>query len=359
MVITIIIAFFSLMGLIVLHEFGHFLFAKKFGVKVEEFGIGYPPRLFGKKIGETIYSLNLLPFGAFVRLPGEIEEKDSVDSFSKQPMRERILIVLGGVLSFWVIAAVIFTIVSGLGAPIAIDDEASGNLIDPKVQIVGVAKDSPAQIAGLKVGDVIRGLSFSDIQLLPEKTKQIQDFTNNHLGKEINLTVERGKEVFKTTLIPRVSPPQGEGSMGVALVRTAIKKYPLYLAPWQGIVTTGNLTVGVINGYFQAIRNVFIGEPSGVQMTGPVGVFQMLAQAQELGITYYLSFLAMISVYLAVFNLMPIPAVDGGKLVFLTIEAIRKKPIPEKIEQNITAVFFMLLIILMIFVTINDISRIF
>ena len=359
MVITVIIAFFSLMGLIVLHEFGHFLFAKKFGVKVEEFGIGYPPRLFGKKIGETIYSLNLLPFGAFVRLPGEIEKKDSVDSFSKQPIGERILIVLGGVLSFWLIAAVIFTIVSGLGTPVAINDEASGNLIDPKVQIVGVAKDSPAQIAGLRVGDTIRGLSFSDIQLLPEKTKQIQDFTNNHLGKEVNLTIERGKEVFKTTLIPRVSPPQGEGSMGIALVRTAIKKYPLHLAPWQGIVTTGNLTIGIINGYFQAIRNVFIGEPSGVQMTGPVGVFQMLAQAQELGITYYLSFLAMISVYLAIFNLMPIPAVDGGKLVFLTIEAIRKKPIPEKIEQNITAVFFMLLIILMIFVTINDISRIF
>lgn len=359
MVITIIIAFFSLIGLITLHEFGHFLFAKKFGVKVEEFGIGYPPRLFGKKIGETVYSLNLIPFGAFVRLAGEIGKKDDPENFSKQPIGKRILIVLGGVLSFWVIAAIIFAVVSAFGAPVAIDDNTDGSLIEPKVQIVGVAKDSPAQIAGLRVGDTIKELSILDVQLTPSKTKEIQDFTNNYLGKEINLTIERGKEILKITLIPRISPPQGEGAMGVALVRTAIKKYPLHLALWQGIVTTGNLTVGIINGYFQAIRNVFIGEPSGVQMTGPVGVFQMLAQAQELGINYYLNFLAMISVYLAVFNLMPIPAVDGGKLVFLTIEAIRKKPVPEKVEQNITAVFFMLLIILMIFVTINDISRIF
>ncbi len=117
MVITIIIAFFSLIGLVTLHEFGHFLFAKKFGVKVEEFGIGYPPRLFGKKIGETVYSLNLIPFGAFVRLPGEIGKKDDPESFSKQPIRKRILIVLGGVLSFWIIAVVIFAIVSVLSLP--------------------------------------------------------------------------------------------------------------------------------------------------------------------------------------------------------------------------------------------------
>ncbi|HDY72605.1 MAG TPA: RIP metalloprotease RseP [bacterium] len=359
MLITIIIAFFSLVGLMTLHEFGHFLFAKKFGVKVEEFGIGYPPRIFGKKIGETIYSLNLLPFGAFVRLPGEIGENHSPDSFSQQPISKRVLIILGGVLSFWIIAAIIFSIVFTLGAPIAIDDETDGDLINPRVQIVGLAKDSPAEIAGLKIGDAIKEMSFLDIKLIPEKTKQIQDFTSNYLGKEINLTIERGKEILHLSLIPRISPPQGEGAMGIALVRTAIKKSPLHLALWEGIVATGDLTVGVIRGYLKAINNVITGKPSGVQMTGPVGVFQMLSQAQELGITYYLNFLAMISIYLAVFNLMPIPAVDGGKLMFLTIEAIRKKPVSEKVEQNITAVFFVLLIILMVFVTINDINRIF
>ena len=291
--LTIFIAFFSLISLIALHELGHFLFAKKFGVKVEEFGIGYPPRLFGKKIGETVYSLNLLPFGAFVRMPGEEEESDDARSFSKQSIKKRILIVLGGVFSFWVIAAIIFSIVFSLGAPVAIGDETDAGLINPKVTIVAVAKDSPAQAAGLEVGDTIKELSFMDEQLIPDKTKQVQDFTNSHLDEEVNLVIERGAEVFSVSLTPRTSPPQGEGPMGVALARTAIKKYPIYLAPWQGIITTGKLTISIISGYAEAIKNVFIGEPSGVQMTGPVGVFQMLSQAQELGVTYYLNFLAM------------------------------------------------------------------
>ena len=359
MLLTIIIAFFSLIGLMILHEFGHFIVAKKYGVKVEEFGIGYPPRIFAKKIGETVYSLNLLPFGAFVRLPGEIEKRNEPNSFSKQPIKKRALIILGGVLAFWIIAAVIFSIVFNLGAPVAISDSENANIINPQVQIVGVAKDSPAEISGLMVGDTIKQLSFSGNVLAPEKTKQVQDFTLQYSGQEIELKIGRGKEIIETTIVPRVSPPQGEGAMGIALARVGIVKYPWYLTPWQGIVTTSNLTIGIINGYFNAIKNVFTGQPSGVQMTGPVGVFYMLAQAQEMGINYYLNFIAMISVYLAIFNLMPIPAVDGGKLLFLAIEAVRKKPVPEKVEANITAAFFMLLIILMIFVTINDISRIF
>lgn len=359
MLSTIIIAFFSLIGLMVLHEFGHFFVAKKYGVKVEEFGIGYPPRIFAKKIGETVYSLNLLPFGAFVRLPGEIGKTSEPNSFSNQPIRKRALIILGGVISFWIIAAVIFSIVFNLGAPVAVSDSDNSNLINPKVQIIAVAKDSPAEAAGLKVGDTIKELSFLNDLLVPDKTKQVQDFTSLYLGKEIKLKIERGDQVLGTTLVPRTSPPKGEGAMGIALARVGIVKYPWHLTPWQGIVATSNLTVGIINGYFNAIKNVFVGQPSGVQMTGPIGVFHMLSQAQEMGINYFLNFLAMISVYLAVFNLMPIPAVDGGKLLFLAIEAVRKKPVPEKIEANITAAFFMLLIVLMIFVTINDISRIF
>lgn len=360
MISTIIIALFSLIGLVTLHEFGHFILAKKFGVKVEEFGIGLPPRLVGKKIGETIYSINLLPFGAFVRLPGEMEKSDDPRSFSQQPVGKRALIAFGGVVSFWVIATILFSIVFSLGAPTVVEDESISNLIDPRVQIAGIAKDSPADMAGLKVGDAIKEMSFGNDRLSPSKIKEVQAFTNTYLGKEIVLMIERGKEEsFQVSLNPRVSPPKGEGAMGVALIRTAIKKYPWYIAPWQAILATGNLTLSIIQGYVRALVSVSKGASSGIQMVGPVGVFQMLSQAQQLGINYFLNFLALISIYLAVFNILPIPAVDGGKLLFLGIEAIRKKPVPEKIEQNITAAFFMLLIILMIWVTINDVSRLF
>lgn len=359
MFLAIIIAFISLMGLLILHELGHFILAKKFGVRVDEFGIGYPPRIFGKKIGETIYSINLLPFGAFVKLPGEIGKAEDPKSFSSQSVLKRALIVFGGVLSFWLMAAILFSVVFNLGAPTAIGDDVKSNLVDPKVQIAAISADSPAKAAGLKPGDTIKQLTINNRQLTINKVKEIQDLTEQYKGEEIILTIQRGSEVFDVSLIPRVSPPSGEGPMGVALVRTSIKSYPWYQAPWQGILTTFNMTGAVVQGYGQAIKNLIGGKPTGVELMGPVGVFNLFTQVSQLGVSYFLQFVGMIAIYIAIFNVLPIPAVDGGKLLFLGIEAIRRKPISEKVEQNVTAAFFALLLIMMIWVTIKDVSRLF
>ena len=360
MFLTIFIAFISLIGLIVLHELGHFVLAKKFGIKVEEFGIGYPPRLIGKKIGETIYSINLLPFGAFVRFPGEIGKVEDDRSFSKQPVWKRALVAFGGVLSFWIISAILFSIVMGIGAPTAISDEENANLIEPKVQIAAVAFNSPAQVAGIKPGDTIIKVKSQKSKVKSiDKVKEVQEFTEVNKGEEVTLTIQRGKEVFYVKLVPRVSPPTGEGAMGVALVRTAIKSYPWWISPWQGILTTVNLTGAIIQGYGQAIQNVISGKPSGVELMGPVGVVHLFTQVSQLGVNYFLQFIGMIAIYIALFNILPIPAVDGGKLLFLGIEFARKKPVNEKTEQNVTALCFSLLIILMIFITIKDITKLF
>ncbi|PIP23495.1 MAG: hypothetical protein COX90_02875 [Candidatus Nealsonbacteria bacterium CG_4_10_14_0_2_um_filter_38_17] len=361
MIFTLIIAFIGLIGLLVLHEFGHFILAKKFGVKVDEFGIGYPPRLFGKKFGETVYSINLLPFGAFVALPGEVKKVDDPRSFSSQPVWKRALIAFGGVLSFWIISTIIFTVVFTLGTPAEISDEDTKNLIDPKVQIALVSSDSPAGKAGIRIGDAIVKIQNlkSQNQITISKISDLQNFVAENKEEELVLTIQRGKDILDTKIIARASPPNGEGPLGVALVRTAIISFPWYTAPWKAISHTFNLTLAILDGYYNAIMHVFKGEPSGVQLTGPVGVFQMLGQASQLGINYFLNFLALISIYLAIFNILPIPSADGGKLTFLAIEAIRKKPVPEKIEQNITGAFFMALIVLMIFVTIKDIAKLF
>jgi len=375
MVFTIIIAFISLMGLIILHELGHFLLAKRFGVKIEEFGIGYPPRIYGKKFGETLYSINLLPFGAFVKMPGEIEHSDDPNSFFKKPIWQRSLIVFGGALSFWIVSVILLSIVFSFGTPIAISDEENGNLINPKVQIAAVAPNSPAEKAGIRPGDSITELKIKNKNLISDKNldsrsaqneklkidkvKQVQEFTDVHKGEEIILTVERGKDIFNVSLVPRVSPPAGEGAMGIGLVRTAIKSYTWYLAPWQGIKTTFTLTVEVIKGWDQALGNVITRQPSGVQMMGPVGIFHLFTQASQLGINYFLQFIALISIYIALFNILPIPAADGGKLLFLGIEAIKRRPINQKIEQNVTSVFFLALVALAIWITIKDIIRIF
>ncbi|MDO8424657.1 MAG: M50 family metallopeptidase [bacterium] len=359
MFIAIIIAFISLIGLLVLHEFGHFILAKRFGVKVEEFGIGYPPRIFGKKIGETVYSVNLLPFGAFVRVPGEIGETQDERSFSKQPIFKRVLIMLGGVVSFWIMAILIFSVVFNLGAPVALGDEETSGFSNPQVQIAAVSPGSPAEAAGLKPGDTIKTISILNSQFPISKVREVQSLAEQHKGQEIVFTIERVKKSFDFNLVPRVSPPSGEGPLGVALVRMGVKTYPWWQTPWQGISQTWNLTLAVFQGYYQALANVSQGMPSGVQLTGPVGIFHMMGQASQMGLGYFLNFIGLISIYLAVFNILPIPATDGGKLIFLGIEFFRRKPVSPKIEQRITTVFFLAMIGLMVWVTIKDVIRIF
>ena len=361
MILTILIAFISLIGLIVLHEFGHFILAKKFGVKVEEFGIGFPPRLFGRKIGETLYSLNLLPLGAFVKIHGEEGGVEDIQSFSKKPIWQRTLIVLGGVVMFWIISWVLLSMVMGLGAPTAISDEAEQGIVNPRVQIMGVASNSPAEKAGINPGDTIIKLKTQNSILEINKVKEVQDFIGENKGKEVVLTIERGREVFDVSLVPRVSPPEGEGPMGVALARTAIISYPWYEAPIRGAIATVNLTIAAIQGWAMVLSNLVKGQgmPTGVQVMGPVGIFGLFTQMSALGLSYFLRFVAIISIFLALFNILPIPALDGGKLVFLGIEAIRKKPISPNLEQKITAFFFALLILLMILVTFKDIQRLF
>lgn len=379
MVFTIIIAFISLIGLVILHELGHFILAKKFGVKVEEFGIGYPPRIFGKKIGETIYSLNLLPFGAFVKIYGQEERIKHPQSFTEKPAWQRALIILGGVISFWIIAAILLSIVMGLGVPTIVEDEENHNLIDPKVQIVAVVPGSPAEEAGLRVGDSIKEFSIfpegpaqvsskfgradgaGNFQFSINKISQLQELTERYKGKEITLTIQRGKEIFDISIIPRVSPPENEGAMGVALVRTALKSYPWYQAPLKGISATGSLTLAVIDGWRMTLMSLLQGEgvPSGVEVRGIVGIFELFVQAGGLGISYFLQFIAIISVSLALINILPIPVLDGGWLLLLAIEKVRGEAINKKTERAINSVFFALLIGLMIWVTIKDLIRIF
>ena len=356
MILTILIAFFSLIVLVIIHEFGHFVLAKKFGTKVEEFGIGYPPRLFGKKFGETIYSVNLLPFGAFVKIYGEEGGVENYRSFIGKPMWQRISIVLGGVVSFWIVSAILLTIVAGgWGLPIAVSDTNNHNLIDPRVQITQVAADSPAKDADFRTGDII--VDF-------DKISDVQDFILANEGQEIILTIKRGQDLFTKKVVPRAIYPEGEGSVGMALVRVALKPYSWVEAPVQGVIASARITSNIVAGWVLAIKSALgMAElPSGVkmEMMGPIGIVDLLGQYSKMGINYFLFLIALISIALALANILPIPALDGGKIVFLTIESIRGKPVNYKLEQKITATFFILLILLMIFITIKfDIPRVF
>lgn len=362
MVLTLLIAFFSLIVLMIIHEFGHFIIAKKFGIKVEEFGIGYPPRIFGKKFGETLYSINLLPLGAFVRIKGEEGGIENYRSFIGLAMWKRVLIVLGGIIAFWLAAIILFSIVFSIGTDIPIGDQDIPGLTNARVKILIVGKGSPAESAGLRIGDTIVKVRSTESEVKINKIKDFQDFTKENLGQQITLTIDRGGKVFALFLTPRLSPPQNQGPVGVVLERmaTLIEKYPWYQTPARATIYCAEITMKAVQGLFDVVKSLFSGRgvPEGAEMAGPLGITVFLARAIDYGTGFFLYFIGIISVFVALFNLFPIPALDGGKLLFLAIEKVRKKPVSAKIERNITAIFFFLLIALSIFVTIRfDIPR--
>lgn len=350
MLLIIIIAFISLITLLVLHEFSHFAMAKKFGIEVEEFGIGYPPRIVGKKIGSTVYSLNLLPFGAFVKIPE--------DKLRQKPIWQRVIIIAAGIISFWIISVILISVILNIGAPMQVSDD-QANISDPRVQIVLISPDSPAEEAGLELGDIIVAMRTKSVWSWVRTVKGVQDFTSVHKGEDITLAIKRGEHTFDVDLFLRTSFPQGQGPIGVGLARIAVVKYSFFEAIWQALVTAVNLTWQIISAFYEMIKNAILRKPVEAELMGPVGILDIFVKAGSLGPTYFLQTIVLISLHVAVINALPIPVTDGGRLMFLLIEKIRKKPIDEKLEQRINTVFFILLIILMIFVTMKDILRIF
>ncbi|MBI2644073.1 MAG: site-2 protease family protein [Candidatus Wildermuthbacteria bacterium] len=364
---TIAISLLSILFLIVLHELGHFLLARKFGVTVEEFGIGMPftPALFKKKIKGTFYSFYPLIIGAFVKLLGE--EKDVADpaSFSRKPVSQRMIIVLAGVASSWIVAALLLGFLGTTwGIPVSVSDDETMAGQHLQVQIIGIAPDSPAAKAGIHMGDVILRLqeSVSRDALEPQKVADTHDFIQHYKGQEVVMTLQRGKDdIVKIPVVPRVTPPSGEGAVGIVLARTGFIQFPWYEAPVQGAIMTGKVSLSIVQETGQLIKEKIQGQgpPLKNQVAGPIGIVSMLQSSFDIGIAHFLYFVSLIAIYLAIFNTIPIPALDGGRALFLCIEAIVKRPLPTKLIQTLILVSFLLLIPFIIWVSVNDIRRIF
>jgi regulator of sigma E protease len=354
-ILEIIITIFCLLALIVLHELGHFLVAKKFGIKVEEFGIGFPPKIWGRKFGETLFSINLLPLGAFVKLLGEEgEDEKDPQSFSQKPLYQRALVILAGVIAFWIVAVIILSFVAAVwGFPVALSDEEKAP--NPKIQVVYVLPGSPAQKANLEPLSVIEKISSDVEEIYPTKVKEVQEFIKKNAGNYLTFEIrQKNKEAKKIRI-----KPNEEGLIGVSLVRFDFEKTPWYLAPLKGGQLTIKLTANILGILGDVLGKLFKGEKvANLDMRGPIGIGQLSVQTLALGPAYFLYFLALISIYLAIFNILPIPAVDGGRLLFLGIEKLRGKPLNPRLEQKINASFFVILLVFLILVTANDIIRI-
>ncbi|EKE10904.1 MAG: hypothetical protein ACD_15C00179G0003 [uncultured bacterium] len=369
-----IIVFIIILGvLIFVHELGHFLTARRNGVKADEFGFGFPPRMAGffqdektKKYkfvwgnkdiqsSNTIYSINWIPLGGFVKIKGEdgagTKEKDSFASKKAWP---RIKILAAGVIMNFVLAWLLLSFSLMIGAPETIEGNRS-DVADTKIQINEVVSGSPAEDAGMKIGDEILK---KNIQADFKNVEEVQDFINKNKGKEIEFNIRRGNEIIKIKSVPRENIPEGEGALGISLAQTTIVKYPIFKALRTGALEVYQLTIAILVALGGIIASLFSGKGVGAEVSGPIGIAILTKQVATLGLTYILRFAALLSINLAIINALPIPALDGGRILFILIEKIKGSPISQETEQKFHTIGFILLILLMILVTLRDVVKI-
>ena len=331
-----ILSFLIILSILILvHEAGHFLMAKRYGIKVEEFGFGYPPRFFGIKKRGTIYSLNLLPFGGFVRLKGE-DLSEGKNSFASQSKRVRLLVLLAGVVMNFLLGVVLFAaIYTKLGIPEKVD----------YLVVTAVAKDSPAERAGIKVDDRIIGFGNS---------QKFIDYINDRRGLTLSLTIVDKSVKWEVVVVPRPAEdtPQGQGALGVAITNMDVVLYPLWQRPFRGMWFGLKEAFGWGKEILSSLTKI-----NAKDVAGPIGIYEISKDVAKKGWIATLQFVGILSINLSILNLLPLPALDGGRLIFIGIEAVMKKRVKPEWEQAVHLAGIVLLIGLMVLVTINDVRR--
>lgn len=358
---TAIIFIAMLVVLVVGHEFGHLVAAKRLGMRALEFGIGFPPKLFGRKIGDTEYSVNALPFGGFVKILGEDAAETSSDprAFSNRPAFHQAIVIAAGPFSNFVIALLLSVAAFSLGIPAALDEETLQYASNSRVLALEVMKGSPAEVAGILAGDQIISITANGLETsisTPDLISPIVTSAEN--GVEVS--VKRGEEVLKLTAVPQVgviAESPDIKALGLATALVGDVRLPLHKAVTFGFMDTYYDTKAVFLGLITLIGQAVTLSADLSQISGPVGIATLAGDAAEIGFGSILAFAAIISVNLGVINLLPFPALDGGRLALLGVETIMRKKVPLNVSSAINFAGFALLILLMIAVTFSDISR--
>ncbi len=365
---NILIFLIILLVLVVVHECGHFFTAKKFGIRVDEFGFGFPPKLFSRKYGETEYSFNLLPLGGFVKIFGENPDDENTNgpdrerSFVHKAKWKQAIVLFAGVFANFLLGWLLFSIGFMSGLPTSVGSEPIGHkLSNVNLTVVSVMPDSPAFKAFLKSGDkIISVKSSSDVldQLNPDTLKS---FIGLHSKDEIVIGYLRGKDenIHLAKVTPFKDSTLGEARIGISMDMIGMVKLPILSAFKEGLSLTWFVTKGTVVGLYTLIIEGIQGKGSFASVTGPVGMVGMVGDASQFGFVYLLSFAALISINLAIINLVPFPALDGGRLFFLLIEKIKGSRINPKFTNTANTIGFGILILLILVVTYHDVIKLF
>ncbi len=357
-----------LAALIFVHELGHFLLAKAFGIRVDEFALGFPPTLFKRKYGETTYKLNIIPFGGYVSIFGENPDDESLNgpdaarSMVNKNRAKQAAVLLAGVtfniIFAWILISA--TLVLGISPTASFANKDSAN-IEGKVLVTSVIKDSPAEKAGLLMGDLIVKASDSDQELSGSTltVSSVQTLISEADMDKVTLEVNRGSEVKEISVTPVKGIIADKPAVGISMDSGELVKVVWYKAPYEGFLTTFRVTVATAVGLYQFVASAIGGTADYQQVSGPVGIVNMVGNASASGLAYLLFFTAIISINLAIINILPFPALDGGRLLFVAIESVIRRNISPKIMNSFNAVGFVLLLLLMVVITYHDIAKLF
>lgn len=368
-----LVAFLLVLSLIVfVHELGHFWTARKFGVKAEEFGFGFPPRFGGiyKKDGkwkfvrgakevtdadDTIYSINWIPLGGFVKIKGEDgENQTDPDSFAAQAIWKRAVILLAGVTMNMITAVVLASIGFMIGLPQVLGDEGAKAIVyDRQIQVVEVLADSPAKKADLKTGDIILSINGKDFST----GEELQEYTNESKQEDITYKIKRGQDELEKQVALEIIPETEKLGAGIAIAEVGLVRYPIHLALWHGFESVVNLTQTIVVAFYDLLKGLILGQGVQAEIAGPVGIAALTGRVAHMGFVYLLQFTVMLSVNLAIINAFPFPALDGGRLFFLIIEKIKGSPVKREVEAIVHNLGFVLLMGLVLLVTFKDVAK--
>lgn len=367
---TIIIFILVLVALIVVHEFGHFVVAKLSRMKVDEFGIGYPPRAWGFKRGETEYTLNWLPFGGFVRIYGEDEQDrvegkpDDARAFGSRPRILQALVLLAGIAMNLFFAWVLLSATLAIGTQRALSPEEVATTPDAVLLVATVVPGSPAALAGLVPGDAILSVAAAGAEYVGVEPEGFTSFVAKRTaGTPLTLHIRTAKDEERAVTIASatgVLPSAPErAALGIAVATVGTAQVPLLDAPLEGAYLTWEVTKATAVGLWHFFSGLATFTADLTQVSGPVGIVGAVGTASSHGLAALLSLTAIISINLALINLIPIPALDGGRLLFVIIESIIRRPLPAVATRAVNTVGFGMLILLMIVVTAHDVFKIF
>lgn len=361
---SILIFIVMLVVLIVGHEFGHLIAAKLSGMKVPEFGIGFPPKLWGKKIGDTEYTINAMPFGGFVKIVGEdaSEASDDPKAFSNRPKILQALTLFAGPFSNVILGFFFFALAFMFGIPTALDSsEYAGRLTNERIVIAEVMPGSPADSAGIRSGDKVLSILTNGVETPIEKPEAIAGLIAEAQGSVV-MSVERQGERVTLTATPikgLIDEEPERQALGIASVLVGTLQLPFFEAFTKAFTETVEKTQMIVAGMANLIGSAVTLSADVKNIAGPVGIASLAGDAANFGFGSILSFAALISLNLAVLNLLPFPALDGGRLAFLAVETVIRRPIPVQIANTANTVGFVILILLMLAVTANDIFKLF